>query len=367
MPHFYESTLIDTKDGFQCKSYANEHPEGYIIVKPKYIPKEAIEGEGLKHRFLFEKCLVRFDLFAKKEKLANYLEQFRKKFPDYIYNSPLHNNWFFVVPRDKIKTIHGGRKGLQELLQVPKKDLDEYLMLTRELVEFICQSGVSAKDLGITHSTLLGNYTPGKSDIDIIIYGKDNGWKILNYLKEAKYKKLKWKTDREWAEYYKEHKTSESLHFTEKEYVRQMRRKRYEGTFGETVFTLFTVEEPEETWFRWGEEKYEPAGIATIKGKVIDHYNSHVRPGFYGIEQGVLIEGDHEEPIIEEKIPIKRVVTYSLPFLHQVLTGETIKACGLLELVTPKKGEKYYRVVIGYFDAYISKRREKEFIKSEIQ
>ncbi len=361
--HFYESTLIDTTDGLHCKSYANEHPDGYVIVKPKYIPANAIKGEGLKYRFLFEKCLVRFNLFAKKEKLLEYVNQFKKRFPDYIYNSSLHKNWFFVVPKDKIKKIHDGRKGLQELMKLPKKDLDEYLSLVIELVEFLTKSGVSSDNLGITHSTLMGNYTPGKSDIDILIYGKANGWKILDYLKTATHEKLKWKTDKEWQEYYKEHKTSESSHFTEEEYVKHMVRKRYEGTFGNTVFTLFTVEEPDETWFKWGEESYEPVGLATIKGKVTDHYNSHVRPGFYEIDNGKIIDGKH----INKNIPIKRVVTYSIPFIQQALTGENITACGLLELVTPKIGNKYYRVVVGYFDAYLSDRREKEFIKAEVK
>ncbi|HLD33193.1 MAG TPA: hypothetical protein VJB66_00605 [Candidatus Nanoarchaeia archaeon] len=364
MAHFYESTLIDTVDGFQCKSYASEHPPGYVIVKPKYIPTDAIQGEGLKFRFLFEKCLIRFNQFAKKAELQKYVEQFRKTFPDYIYDCPIHKNWFYVVPLNKIKTIHDPKHGLQELLKVPIKDCDPYLVLVRELVDFLTKSGVSSSNLGITHSTLLGNYTFGKSDIDIVIYGKDNGWKILNYLKTASHEKLKWKTDAEWATYYQEHKTSESSHFTEQEYVKHMIRKKYEGTFGGTVFTLFTTEEPEETWFKWGEETYEPLGLATITAKVNDHSSSHVRPGFYGVEHAQYIE---TEPNIKINpiIPLNKVVTYSIPFVQQALNGETIKACGLLELVTPKnkQHEQYYRLVVGYFDAYLGERREKEFIK----
>ena len=162
MTHFYESILVDTVDGFQCKSYSNEHREGYIIVKPKYIPKNFLDGKGLKYRFLFEKCLVRFNLFAEKEKLQDYVNQFRKKFPDYIYDCKDTQNWFFVVPKEKIKTVHDSRKGLQELMSVPREDLDEYLMVARELVEFLTKSGVKSNELGITNSTLLGNYTPGK-------------------------------------------------------------------------------------------------------------------------------------------------------------------------------------------------------------
>ena len=328
--HFYESTLIDTIDGFQCKSYANEHPPGYVIVKPKYIPKDALHGSGLKYRFLFEKCLVRFNLFAKKDIVKEYLSQFKKKYPDYIFQSPIHNNWFFVVPNEKIKKVHDGRKGLKELMDVPLKDCDEYLKLVQELISFLTKSGVSQNDMGITHSTLLGNYTPGRSDIDLIVYGKDNGWKILDYLKTAKHEKLRWKTDEEWAEYYKDHKTSESSHFTEEEYVKQMSRKRYEGTFGDTVFTIFIAENPDETWFKWGEEKYEPLGLATVKAEVTDHYNSLVRPGFYEIKDAKLVNGEQETPKINDQIPIKRIVTYSIPFIYQALKGETIKACGLL-------------------------------------
>lgn len=358
MPHFYESTLIDTKDGFQCKSYSNEHPEGYVIVKPKYIPTNIIEGEGLKYRFLFEKCLVRFNLFADKEDLKGYLEQFKKKFPDYIHYSESHKNWFFVVPKDRIKKVYDCKSGLQELLKVPKKDRDDYLTLVGELIEFLTKSGVDSKNLGITHSTLLGNYTYGKSDIDVIIYGKDNGWKILDYLKTAEHKLLKWKDDEEWKEYYQTHKTSEVSHFTEAEYVKHLKRKKYEGTFDGTVFTLFTVEEPNETWEKWGEENYEPLGVVTVKGKVVDDYNSHVRPALYEIENGEFVgENDFD------KLPIKKVVSYSIPFVQQALKGEVLEACGLLEKVTPKEGESYYRVVVGYFDAYVSERREKEYIK----
>ena len=366
MAHFYESILVDTVDGFQCKSYSNEHPEGYIIVKPKYIPKNVLEGEGLKYRFLFEKCMVRFNLFAKKETLKSYIEQFKKKFPDYLYDCKDTKNWFFAVPKEKIKTIHDSRKGLQELMQVPKKDLDEYLTLVIELIEFLTKSGVKSEELGITHSTLIGNYTLGKSDMDIIIYGKDNGWKILDYLKTSKHEKLHWKNDEEWAKYYHEHKTSESSHFTEEEYVKHVRRKRYEGMFSGNVFTLFTVEEPWETWFKWGEDKFEPLGTATVTGKVIDHYNSHVRPGYYEITNGKIIDKHGKEMKIDNSLKIKRVVTFSIPFVQQAVKGEELTACGLLELATPKKGEKYYRVVIGYFDAYVSDRREKEFIKSSL-
>ena len=42
---------------------------------------------------------------------------------------------------------------------------------------------------------------------------------------------------------------------------------------------------------------------------------------------------------------------------------EKIEVSGVVEEVTPKSGEKYYRVVIGYFDSYLNGRRDHEYIK----
>ena len=42
---------------------------------------------------------------------------------------------------------------------------------------------------------------------------------------------------------------------------------------------------------------------------------------------------------------------------------EKIEASGVVEEVTKKSGEKYYRLVIGYFDSYLSDRRDNEYIK----
>ena len=89
-----------------------------------------------------------------------------------------------------------------------------------------------------------------------------------------------------------------------------------------------------------------------------------MRPGFYEITDGKITDFDSKNVKIDGSLEIKRIVTYSIPFVQQALKGEEITACGLLELVAPKKGAKYYRLVIGYFDAYLNERREKEFVKS---
>ncbi len=350
--HFYESTLIDTTEGIQCKVYANSHPRGFVIVKPKYIPDSLLQFVGLKKRFLFGQCVTRFNLFNKTEVVTENLKRFREKLPEYFYNCPKHKNWFLVVPENKIKKTYDHKKGLSELMKVPYEDMDDYLKATREFIELIAQSGVSIKDMGISHSTLLGNYTPGKSDIDILVFGKENGWKVVKFLETAVHPSLKWKSEEDWARYYKDRVVSKV--YTEKEYVFNMVRKKDDGFFKGNVFSVFCLEEPNESWYNWDDE-HEPLATVKLRGMVDDDYNSIVRPGYYGLVDSEIIEG-------YQNVPVKRIVVWARPFSLQARKGEKVEACGLLEKIKSKDGD-YYQIVIGYFDTYTTGRGEQEYLK----
>jgi predicted nucleotidyltransferase len=342
MNHLYEGGLIDTKDGIQFKVYANSHPDGVYLTRPKYVPQNKIKAGIFHSRFLFEKAMARYNPFAKKDGVAKYLKAFRKHYPEYIYRSPLHKREFFGVPEKMIERIHDPKTGLQELLRIPDNDLDKYLYLVKELVLFLKKSGVSDKVMGITNSTLLGNYTFGKSDIDIMVFGKRNGWRIYKFLETHKHPLMRWKTKKEWQDYYRDHKIEGG--FTENDFIFHNSRKRNEGMFGEHVFTIFCAEEKNELWSPWGKERYEPAGRAVIHATVADDYNSIVRPGGYGLKKAVIVKSEGTLT----NLPVKEIMTYSLPLLHQTRVGERIEAAGLLEKVFIGKRASHYRLVSGY-------------------
>ncbi len=79
--HFYESSVITTKDGLHCQVYGNEHPKEGILVKPKYIPTDKIECDGLQCRFIAGRKMNRLNLWAEKSKLADYIGKFRAAYP----------------------------------------------------------------------------------------------------------------------------------------------------------------------------------------------------------------------------------------------------------------------------------------------
>ena len=351
---FPEASLIDTTDGMQFKVYSNVHPTGFVIAKPKYIPEELVQFQGLKKRFMFEKCMTRFNLFTDKEIVRGNLDALKQKYPDYFYNCKKHNNWFLGVPVNKIKTIHDTRKGFQEFMKVPNADLDEYLKSVRGFTNLLMRAGVSAQDIGISHSTLLGNYTIGRSDIDVLIFGKDNGWKAIDFLATTYEPGLRWKTGADWAKYY-EHRVV-SKNFTKEQYIFNMERKRDDGFYNKNVFSIFVIENPDEQWYNF-KDVHTPIGTIKIRAKVFSAYNSIVRPGYYDIDDVHIIDG-----MLPGPAKLKRIVTWARPFTLQAKENEEVEACGLLEHVKAGKDE-YYQLVLGYFDTYTSERGEKEYLK----
>src|SRR3989344_4777032 len=354
--HFYEASVITTKDGLHFQVYSNEHPSEGILAKPKYIPTEKIESTALQYRFIGGKKMNRLNLWSDANELTRYIEDFKRQYPKYVYKSPVHkgNRLFFIVPFDEIERVYFPRKGLSELMSMPVHALDEHLSNVREFAEFLEKSGVRMKDLGVTYSTLMGHYSQ-KSDINIVVYGKDNYWNVIKHLKNATHPKLRWKTEQEWLDFHK--KRNRDKIFEEQKFVQHMLSKKSEGFFNGVLFVIFCVEKAHDTWFRWGSEWYREVGKAVVEGTVKDNTSSVVRPGYYEIENSRIIEG-------YEEVPVKKIVFYTRDYCDLARPGERLMASGILEKVDPRDGrESYYRLVVGYLDAYINDRRDREYIK----
>ena len=355
--HFYESSIITTKDGLHCQVYGNEHPVKGILVKPKYIPTDKIACDALQCRFIAGKKMNRLSMWSDKASLAEYISKFKQAYPHYVYESELHDKerLFFWVPVECIERIYFPRRGLSELMSMPEKSLDEHLKVAYNFTNFLLGSGLRLKDFGITYSTLMGHYMSNLSDINMVVYGKENFWKLMAFLKEAKHPSLRWKSEKEWMEFY--NKRNRFKIFDSKKFLWHAERKKSEGYFKDSLFVIFAAEREEETWFKWGQEKYSSLGLATVEGIVEDSHSSVVRPGCYTVKEAKITDGP------EAAEEIEKIVFYSRDYSQLALPGERICARGLLEKVEPKKGEPYCRVVTGYLDAYITGRREQEFIK----
>ena len=358
--HFYEASIITTKDGLHCQVYGNEHPMNSIIVKPKYIPTDKIESDALQYRFLSGKRMNRLNMWSDNKKLKEYLEKFKKAYPDYVLKSDVYEEkrLIFSVPIDKIERVYFPKRGFSELMKIPKSHLDKHLILIHELGNFLLKSGLSMDDIGITYSTLVGHYLSEKSDINIVIYGKNNFWKLMDYLKTAKHPLLRWKTSEEWLNFRKRRNRHQV--FSENEFLGLMLDKKSEGFFGNALFIIFCAEKENETWFKWGDEKYTQIGLVKIKAIVEDSFSSIARPGMYKIKNAKIISNANGISYDEKKI--KQIIFYSRDYCMLANQGDKIEACGILEEVSSKNG-KHYRICVGYFDAYLDGRINYEYIK----
>lgn len=355
MTHFYESVVIKTSDGMTFKSYANEHPDGFIIAKPKYIPVDKVRSSQMQLRKLDGQDVNRFNYWVDQAELVRYIDGFRMAYPEYFYVSPHHGTWFFCVPRARVVDPVDPRLGVRRLLALPESSLDEYQKLTVSMIKFIEKSGIGVNSIGITNSTLLGNYTHGKSDIDIMIFGTQNYWTVNKFLKARKHPLIRAKTLKEWQDYFKTYNAG--LNFSEEDFIWHVQRKLSDGYIGDTVFSLFGVEEPGEIKVGWEDETATRLGLVTVEGRVVDDFHSVVRPGYYIIEGRVI-----DDPG-KSSIKVTKVLTFARDFMLQAFKGETLVARGVLErVVNNKTGESHYRVSVGYFDSYVE-RMGQEFIK----
>jgi predicted nucleotidyltransferase len=358
--HFYESSIITTKDGLLCQVYGNEHPPNSLIVKPKYIPTDKIESSSLQYRFMFGKKMNRLNLWGDAEKLKNYIQDFKKQ---YILSSKFYdkNRLIFSVPIDNIERIFFPRRGLSQLMEMPPHSLDQHLATVQKLVHMLLGSGLRMKDLGVTYSTLMGHYSPKISDINIVVYGKQNFWQLMAYLQTARNPLLSWKTKADWKEFYL--KRNRFNIFDEKDFVNRMCAKKSEGFFDGCLFVIFGTEKEDETWFNWGKETYRELGVTKVIAEVTSNFSSVTRPGIYDVKNATVESNNSIVSNSTVKRDVRQIVFYCRDYCMLANPGETIEASGVLEEVTRTDGAKFYRVVVGYFDAFTSDRRDKEYIR----
>ncbi len=352
--HFYESMTIMTKDDVQIKTYSNEHPNGFIIGVPKYIPTKLIKTNKLQIREFDGKEYNRFNIRAiGKDDMKEYFEGFRKNYPDYFFKSEEKDTWFMGAPKEKISQIPDSKKGVKELLNKNENELDKYSSLTRSLIEYLSSAKVRTKSFGTTNSTLLGNYTYGKSDIDILVFGKKNYWKIIEFLENAENKMLRWRTQAEWKKHYVDY--FPGMDITESEYVKHQSRKFSDGLWGETVFSVFGVSEPDDEKEKFDDTTTKHLGIVKIEAIIKEDFDSCVRPGVYEIEEIKVLEGQNCSP--------KRILSYTRNFVGQAKKGERVICAGMLEKVTDKKtGKNFEQITNGLFESY-EKWKGKELLK----
>ncbi len=334
MRGFQDRDFLQTHEGFFFCVVGAVHPPDRVISYIKYLPADSgAWGHGKQQ----------FNRILKNYTISNLLETFQyleKNHPHYLFKSPVDNITVTAVPHEYIKNHFMPEQKLSQLRESSNLDsLQKKLIRFTSFLEKI--SGVSQNSFGITGSILLDIHQPTFSDLDVIVYGTKNSWKLKQALirqqgTESPIKRLQGKALEDWCI-----KKSQQYPMNKQEALNLYNRKWNLGYFEETYVSIHPAKKETEITAKYGSKNYQPIGQVTIKAVVSDSVDSLFLPAVYKVRNVTFLENEHSANISE-------VVTYEGLYSSLAETGEKIQVKGKLEKVTEKQTNKQYcRVVVG--------------------
>lgn len=321
LPRFF----IRTKDNLFFAVNTYHHPESHYVAFLRYVPDE--NGERISNDIRYKK--------VSSSEAYNYL---KKHHPDYLFDWNIEGKKTMGVLKEDVKEILNPITRLNEILN--SDDDDELFNKIRLLANtFHEHADISYADMGISGSTLLNLQNNTTSDIDFIVFGKENHKRAINLyskLKEDDSSPLDKINDSYWNHVYEKRIKDNSM--TLEEFIWYESRKNNRGLILGTLFDIsFTlkedeVEDEEEIYFK-------PIEKIKIKCKIIDDDNSYAYPAIYLVSDVKFLEGTC--------VNIEKIVSFTHTYTGIVKNNERVIASGVCEEVTKKDSTKCYNLVIG--------------------
>ncbi|RLE62250.1 MAG: hypothetical protein DRN53_04325 [Thermoprotei archaeon] len=318
---FLDCDILVTKHGFIFYTIGYEHPDQRVVSNLKYIPREyakLFNLEWLKHKWILEgRELVRPKVLFSPRVYQSIIKTFMRYFPEYVYYSNQLQKYIISVPIDLIDRVYRPSESLKRIMNKKRRDPLENKVVN--LVEELSgKSGISLKYFGVSGSVSLGMHR-SFSDMDIIVYGLENYYKVRNTLilleKEGLITMI-----------------SESA-------LDEIRMNR--GLYQGTRFNINAVRLQEE--IKTTPCLYRPICTIEVKCRVLDARESIFRPAVYRVRVEDVIRGPRDiSPYIT------RVV--SMIGLHRMIATEDdiIIVKGILEEVTDVDTSiRSYRIFVG--------------------
>ena len=302
------------------------HPPERYIASLKYVPSP--KGSRKLGQVRYKRV----------ESLSESFHLVRKFFPHYLVKDYVYGRSMQEVPFDRVKRVYNPVKALKEIVKKPGGKLE--LLCSQFALKISRGANVPLPALGVSGSILLGLHRES-SDIDLVVYGRENSWKVYRFLKEElKSKKCI---------------TPLPKGFLAKRCVKRFKpligrlglkrllsmelRRANEGLFNGKPFFVRFVPNPREVDEKYGDRIYRPVGRVKVTGVVEDDAESIMTPCRYVFSKSYVLEGP--------KVGVKQVLSFRGRFIGLARQGERVICEGRLEKVYDLKlGEKYYVVVL---------------------
>lgn len=335
---YRDRDFVSTPEGLLFCVVGNVYPKDRVIAYLKYMPhKEGRWGREKRYARVLESYTT--------PSVQETLRMLEDKYPRYLYRSKALSIMISAVPIRFVEAHYKPELRLAHLLASDRNSLDS---LEQKVVDFVGivsgESDVDCSFLGVTGSILLGIHNPAFSDIDIIVYGRENSLKVKETMKRLYEESVAQRFEDSFLDEWAARKSmqfpvspSEAKEFYNRAWNR--------GIFKGTLFSIHPVKLEEEVKERFGERRFVPKGITTIRAKVTDVSDSAFLPATYCVGSVTALDGTFANDIVE-------VSSYDGFYCDLFKGKEFIEAKGKLEIVIDSKRKIiYHRVLIGSFEA----------------
>jgi len=248
-----------------------------------------------------------------------------------------------TVPRRYITHHYLPEKKINHLLTL--KTLDSLQLKAVQLVSYLSvQTSIPKFSFGVTGSLLTGIHQPTLSDIDLIIYGLQNGWKIKRFLEKIYALNnpiLKRHQGQTLARLIEGWSRKYRVNLQEAKEI--YKRKWYRGFFKGTHFSISVVQTAEEVQERYEDKIFYPIQIVDGRAKITNIEGSLFLPSIYGVK--FLDPPSHD-------VTVETIVSYDGFYGGIFNVGDEVLIRGKLEKVIDRQtGNMYHRILIGSLEA----------------
>ena len=337
---------IETSEGIVFRVFGYSHPPGVYISDAEYASSKIFQSVDPRAPRTGKPDLYYKFYNDEGMKLIN------KQYMQYlVYHQMLGLNIVGVKNED----IAEARKPEQRLQQLLKAGPTDELLAAMERVLKISldNSGLKDENFGVFGSMLQGFHHPKFSDIDFIIYGKEENAKIRRTLQALYADNYSGLSNEFQSEKAMEGKDWRFINFTVPDFIWHQRRKQIYGLYDDRTASGRVIKAEFEPVKAWSEIKseYDPQtrikqrGWVKLKARITSDDDAPFIPSIYGIEPLQVYSGG------PEAFEAQRVFSFMEEFRQQAQKDETAIVEGNLEEVVSPAGS-FYQVTLTYCPRY---------------
>lgn len=336
---------IVTKEGLIFRVFGYTHPSNAYICDAEYAPATIFKSDNPK-AFRNRGQSVFYKFYE--DEGWKFVE---KSFSQYMVLHEMLQKKVVGVDGPAISEVRKPEEGLKRLIQAePRDSLVAAMQNVLDIV--VDQSGLSVESFGIFGSLLHGFHNPRFSDVDLIIYGKEDVARLRKTLQEL------YESDSSLL--CNEFKTDEAIkgkvwrfrNYTPEDFLWHQRRKVVYSLYSskESGRTIKTEFEPVKSWKEVRNEynsstKVLQRGWVRMLARVKNDSDAPFIPSVYHVEPLRILEGGRQAQ------QVKRIISYMEEFRMQAFKDETIYAEGNLEEVSSNENS-FFQVALTYCPRY---------------